>query len=302
MRVVIGGGSGFVGRELTRFLCKSGHEVTIISRQPGPGRITWADLESSGLPPCEGAVNLAGENFMHPLRWWNESFKKDLFSSRIDTTRSLAKAIASSSSPPRAWVLVTGVACYKPSQTMQYTEETEWNPFNLFSLLVKEWEAAGSLPENVARNTRHVVVRSGLVLGADGGAIKQMLPPFRLGLGGPLGSGQQPFPWIHVADLAGIIARSLEPPSKPVPSIPEIYNGVAPAQNTNYEFTKALGRVLRRPAVLPAPRLVLQALLGVERAAVLTEGQWVLPKRTLESGYEFQYLNLESALKEIVRS
>nr|XP_023688407.1 epimerase family protein SDR39U1 isoform X4 [Paramormyrops kingsleyae] len=239
---------------------------------------------------------------MHPLRWWNESFKKDLFSSRIDTTRSLAKAIASSSSPPRAWVLVTGVACYKPSQTMQYTEETEWNPFNLFSLLVKEWEAAGSLPENVARNTRHVVVRSGLVLGADGGAIKQMLPPFRLGLGGPLGSGQQPFPWIHVADLAGIIARSLEPPSKPVPSIPEIYNGVAPAQNTNYEFTKALGRVLRRPAVLPAPRLVLQALLGVERAAVLTEGQWVLPKRTLESGYEFQYLNLESALKEIVRS
>lgn len=141
----------------------------------------------------------------------------------------------------------------------------------------------------------------GLVLGAGGGAVKQMLPPFRLGLGGPLGSGQQPCPWIHVADLAGIIAHSLEPPPKPVPSVPEIYNGVAPALNTNYEFTKALGRVLRRPTVLPAPRLVLQALLGAERAAVLTEGQWVLPKRTLESGYEFQYLSLESALKEIVR-
>ncbi|KAL4657227.1 epimerase family protein SDR39U1 [Arapaima gigas] len=302
MRVLIGGGSGFVGRELTQVLRSQGHEVTIVSQQPGPGRITWADLERDGLPPCDGAVNLAGENLMNPLRRWNESYKKDLFSSRIDTTRSLVKAIASSSSPPKSWVLVTGVACYKPSQTAEYSEDSELTPYDFLSKLVKEWEGTGHLPENVAHNTRQVIIRSGLVLGRSGGAMKQMLTPFWLGLGGMLGSGQQPFPWIHVADLAGIIACSLEPSSDPSRSSPELYNGVAPARNTNYEFTKALGQALHRPTLFSVPGFVIRALLGAERALVLTEGQWVIPKKTIESGYKFQYPDLKSALQEVVGS
>ncbi|XP_018613611.2 epimerase family protein SDR39U1 [Scleropages formosus] len=302
MRVLIGGGSGFVGRELTQLLRRKGHEVTIISRQPGPGRITWADLECGGLPPCEGAVNLAGEILLNPFRRWNESYKKELFSSRIDTTRSLVQAIASSSSPPKSWVLVTGVACYKPSRTAEYSEESEWTPYDFLSKLVKEWEGTGRLPENVAQNTRQVIIRAGVVLGRNGGAMKQMLTPFWLGLGGTLGSGQQPFPWIHVADLAGIIARSLEPSPDPTISAPEIYNGVAPAHNTNYEFTKALGQALQRPTLFPVPGIVIRALLGAERAVVLTEGQWVTPKKTLETGYKFQYPDLGSALQEIVGS
>lgn len=302
MKVLIGGGSGFVGRELTRLLRTKGHEVTVISRQPGPGKITWNELESDGLPSCDGAVNLAGENLMNPLRWWNESYKNDLFSSRIDTTKALAKAISASSSPPRSWVLVSGAACYKPSLTAEYPEDSEWTPFDLLSKLVKEWEAAAELPEPVAKTTNQVVIRPGAVLGRDGGAIKQMWLPFWLGVGGTLGSGQQPFPWIHVTDLAGIIAHFLETPSEapPTTTSPQIFNGVAPALNTNYEFTKEFGRILKRPTVFPVPGFVMNAALGSERAVVLTQGQKVIPKRTLEAGYRYKYPDLSSALKQIV--
>uniref|UniRef100_A0A8C4ZGE5 Short chain dehydrogenase/reductase family 39U, member 1 n=1 Tax=Gadus morhua TaxID=8049 RepID=A0A8C4ZGE5_GADMO len=300
------GGSGFVGRELTRLLGKHGHEVTLISRKPGPGRITWAQLQSDGLPPCDGAVNLSGESILNPMRWWNESYRKDVFSSRIDTTRTLAHAIAASPNPPRSWVLITGVACYKPSLTAEYIEDSEWTPFDLLSRLVKEWEAAALLPENVAQTTKQVVIRPGVVLGRDGGAMKQMLLPFWLGLGGTLGPGTQPFPWIHVRDLAGVIAHSLGPGSSPdgpdVRPGAQVLNGVAPAQNTNYEFTKELGRALGRPTVFPVPAFVLNAMLGSERALVLTHGQRVTPKRTLETGYQYQYPDLGSALKEILFS
>uniref|UniRef100_A0A3P9J620 Short chain dehydrogenase/reductase family 39U, member 1 n=1 Tax=Oryzias latipes TaxID=8090 RepID=A0A3P9J620_ORYLA len=303
MRVLIGGGSGFVGRELTHLLRSKGHEVTVISRQPGPGKITWSDLKSKGLPPCEGAVNLSGENLMNPLRWWNESYKKDLFSSRIDTTKALSEAIAAAACPPHCWVLVSGVACYKPSLTAEYTEDSEWTPFDFLSKLVKEWEAAALLPQSVAKTTRQVIVRPGAVLGRDGGAMKQMLLPFWLGLGGTLGSGRQPFPWIHVSDLAGIIAHALETPvdSAALPP-PQVYNGVAPALNTNYEFTKELGRLMRRPTIFPVPAFAMNALIGSERAVILTEGQRVIPERTLESGFQYQYPDLTSALKQILGS
>ncbi|XP_063074544.1 epimerase family protein SDR39U1 [Engraulis encrasicolus] len=302
MRVLIGGGTGFVGRELTKLLRQKGHEVTVISRQAGPGKITWADVESGGLPPCDGAVNLAGENIMNPLRWWNDSYKSDLFSSRVGTTKTLAQAIASSPSPPHTWVLVSGVACYRPSQATQYTEETEWTPFDLLSRLVKEWEGAAKLPDEIAKNTRQVVVRPGAVLGRDGGAMAQMLTPFWFGVGGPLGSGRQPFPWIHVSDLAGIIAHALDPSTQLPADQPVVLNGVAPAQVTNYEFTKELGRIMRRPTIIPVPGFALDVMLGTERAVILTQGQKVVPKRTLETGFSYQFSDISSALRQIVGS
>ncbi|XP_076829793.1 epimerase family protein SDR39U1 [Brachyhypopomus gauderio] len=302
MRVLIGGGSGFVGRELVQLLKGKGYEVTIISRQPGPGRMTWADLQSGGLPQCEGVVNLAGENILNPMRWWNNHYKKDLFSSRVDTTRALAQAIISSPSPPHSWVLITGVACYKPCLQTQYTEESKWVPFDFLSQLVKDWEEAGHLPENVAKATRQVVIRPGCVLGRDGGAMKQMLTPFRLGLGGSLGSGRQPFPWIHISDLVGIIAQGLEPSRSPPSPHPQVFNGVAPSLNTNYEFTKELGSLLKRPTIFPVPGFFLDTVLGSERAVILTQGQRVVPKQTLESGYKFQYPDLRSALQEIIQN
>lgn len=144
------------------------------------------------------------------------------------------------------------------------------------------------------------VFPSGVVLGRGGGAIKQMLTPFWLGLGGTLGSGSQPFPWIHVSDLAGIIVHSLNLSGLSASSQHEVFNGVAPALNTNREFTQELGRLLKRPTLLPVPEFLLRATLGSERAAILTEGQRVIPKRTLESGYQFGYPDLTSALQEIL--
>nr|XP_060636103.1 epimerase family protein SDR39U1 [Anolis sagrei ordinatus] len=294
MRVLVGGGSGFVGRALTRLLKDRGHEVTLVSRSPGKNRVTWDELSRLGLPPCEGVVNLSGENVLNPLRRWNESFCQEVVASRIETTKALAKAIAGAEHPPQAWVLVTGVGYYRPSHTTKYTEDSPGGDFDFFSRLVTRWEAVARIPGDV---TRQAVVRSGVVLGRDGGAIAQMLWPFRLGLGGPIASGRQPFPWIHVADLAGILAHALEREG-----VSGILNGVSPTAvtTTNKDFAQAMGSVLRRPALLPLPGFAVSAIFGPERSIMLLEGQRVEPKRTLESGYCFAFPDLPSALRDIL--
>ncbi|XP_028934041.1 epimerase family protein SDR39U1 isoform X2 [Ornithorhynchus anatinus] len=151
MRVVVGGGSGFVGSALGRLLRGRGHVLTLVSRRAGPQRITWDELGASGLPPCDAAVNLAGENVLNPLRRWNEAFQREVLSSRLETTRTLAKAIASAAQPPRAWVLVTGVGYYRPSPTAEYHEDSPGGDFDFFSRLVSEWEAAAEVPEDSTR-------------------------------------------------------------------------------------------------------------------------------------------------------
>ncbi|XP_040824477.1 epimerase family protein SDR39U1 isoform X2 [Ochotona curzoniae] len=291
MRVLVGGGTGFVGTALTQLLRARGHEVTLVSRQPGPSRITWDALAKSGLPSCDAVVNLAGENILNPLRRWNETFQKEVVQSRLESTQMLAKAITEAPQPPQAWVLVT--AYYRPSLTAEYDEDSPGGDFDFFSNLVTRWEAAARLP---GHSTRQVVVRSGVVLGRGGGAIGHMLLPFRLGLGGPIGSGQQFFPWIHIVDLAGIVAHALE-----ANHVQGILNGVAPAPTTtNADFARALASALGRPAFIPLPSIVVQAVFGRERAIMLLEGQKVVPRRTLATGYQYSFPELGAALKEVV--
>ncbi|KFP27353.1 Epimerase family protein SDR39U1, partial [Colius striatus] len=179
------------------------------------------ELARSGLPLCDAVVNLAGENILNPFRRWSDTFCREIISSRVETTKTLAKAIADAKQPPHAWVLVTGVGYYRPSPTAEYTEDSPGGDFDFFSRLVSSWEAAAAIPGSPARA---VVVRSGVVLGRGGGAISHMLWPFRLGLGGPLGSGLQPFPWIHIRDLVGIVCHALESES-----LQGILNGVSPS-------------------------------------------------------------------------
>lgn len=267
--------------------------MTVISRKPGPGRVTWEDLAASGLPHCDAVVNLAGENILNPLRRWNNTFQKEVLNSRLETTQLLAGAITKAPQPPQAWVLVTGVAYYQPSPTAEYDEDSPGGNFDFFSNLVAKWEAAARLPGD---STRQVVVRSGVVLGRGGGAIGHMLLPFSLGLGGPIGSGHQFFPWIHLQDLAGILVHALE-----ARHVQGVLNGVAPASTTtNAEFAQALGAALGRPAFIPLPSAVVRAVFGRERAIMLLEGQKVVPRRTLAAGYQYSFPELQGALKEVV--
>ncbi|NXT77802.1 D39U1 protein, partial [Zapornia atra] len=183
---------------------------------------------------------------------------------------------------------------YRPSPTAEYTEDSPGGNFDFFSRLVSSWESAARIPGSP---TRGVVVRSGIVLGQGGGAISQMLWPFQLGLGGPLGSGVQPFPWIHIRDLTGIVCHALESEC-----LQGILNGVSPSSSvtSNGTFAQELAAALGRPALLPVPAWAVRAVFGAERAAMLLEGPRVVPKHTLESGYQFIFPDLSEALKDIV--
>ncbi|XP_038077539.1 epimerase family protein SDR39U1-like [Patiria miniata] len=293
MFVLLGGGSGFVGTAIRRLLLQRGHSVQLVSRSAGKDKITWNQLRKEGLPECDAVVSLSGENILNPLRRWTESFKQEVTDSRVKTTAALAKAIADASKPPKVFVSTSGVGYYTPSLTAEYTEDSPGGDSDFLARLCTEWENSAKLPDSHS-HVRQVIIRTGVVLGRDGGAIQQMIWPFWLGVGGIMGSGNQYFPWIHIDDIAGIFVHAIESPN-----CPPVLNGTAPTPVTNREFTKAFGSALCRPTVLPAPGFAINWAFGAERAVMLLEGQKVLPKRTLESGYEFQYPTIEQALKNV---
>ncbi|XP_046328187.2 epimerase family protein SDR39U1-like [Haliotis rufescens] len=289
MSVLIGGGSGFIGRHLTRLLIENGYKVTVVSRQTGPDKITWNDLNRNGLPEgCTAVVSMAGENILNPKKRWTPEFKEEVYNSRVSSTKALASAISAASKAPEVFISMSGVAYYPPSVTAEYTEDSPGGDYDFLSRLTTDWEAAARLPNSI--NVRQVTVRSGVVLGRDGGMVQQMFVPFFLGVGGRVGSGSQWLPWIHVADIAGLFTHAILNPN-----VKGILNGVAPEAATNSDFTKAFASAMWRPALFPVPGFVMNFVFGEERGKVILEGQKVLPKRTLESGYEFVYPDLKSA-------
>lgn len=291
--VVLGGGSGFVGKAVARKLKKHGYKVVIISRKPGVSSMTWSDLQKDGLPPCVAVFSVAGQNVLDPTRRWTPGFKQNVWASRVNTTKALARIIDSMEHPPKVFVTMSGVGYYKPSETEEYTEDSAGGDFDFLSNLCTDWEAAGKLENS---KTRHVIIRSGIVLGRRGGMIQQLFLPFYLGLGGPVGSGKQFMPWIHIEDLVGLFIHAIENEN-----VKGILNGVAPHVVTNGEFSKAFGRALWRPVLIPLPAAVVNLLFGAERAKMMVEGQKVIPKRTLESGFRFKFTNITSACKEFSR-
>lgn len=293
MKVLVGGGTGFIGKALVGTLKQAGHDVTIISRTKAPGRISWNDVSKSPLPKCDAVVNLAGENILNPLRRWNEGFLHDLRQSRIETTKTLARKIADATNPPKVFVSSSAVGYYPPSDTMEYTEDCPPSSFDTLAQLCSDWEDSANLPDGC--NTRVVKIRIGVVLGRNGGVIQQTIWPYWLGLGGVIGSGKQYFPWIHLDDMTGIITHALDNEH-----VAGVLNGVAPEIVTNEGFTKEYARALWRPAVIPAPSFVFNLIYGNERAKLLLEGQKVIPKRTLELGYKFKFPQLKGALANIV--
>jgi uncharacterized protein len=288
MRILVGGGTGFIGSALSQALSKRGDEVLLLSRQAGPGRISWESLKAEGLPPCDAVVNLAGANVF--AKRWTESYKREIFSSRIDTACLLARAIRQATTPPRAFVAASAIAYYPCDPQVDF-DETGPVGNSFLSLLTAQWERSSELPANCP--TARSLLRIGVALGKGGGAISRMLPPFRLGLGGAVGSGKQPFCWIHLRDLVALILFCIDQ------RLSGPFNAVAPQLVSATDFARTLGRVLHKPSWLRMPGWAVKLLLG-ERASLLLESPRVIPKRALEVGFHFQFPELKSALIDVI--
>lgn len=290
--VVIGGGTGFIGSQLIKSLSLEGISCTCISRMPGPNRISWNDLESYGLPENTSAViNVAGQNVLDPMQRWTPGFKQNVRNSRVKTTKALADSIQNTKAT--VFATISGVAYYKPNGTV-YTEESKCESYDFLSRLSHDWEEAAKLPED--SNIRQVTIRSGVVLGRNGGMIKQIYLPFFFGLGGSIGSGTQYMPWIHITDLVCMFIFALKNSN-----VHGILNGVAPQLITNQKFTKEFAAAMKRPAFIPLPSFLLKILFSEERAKIMLEGQKVLPKRVTKLGFQYQYPNIENVCKQLVQ-
>jgi len=302
MRLLLLGCSGFVGRELVPFLLELGHSITLVSRrsQPFPAlasdrlqclKLDPADPASwqqdalrQALAAAEGVVNLAGEPIAD--RRWTAEHLERLVTSRVRTTELLVEAMALLPQPPSVLVNGSAVGYYGTSADERFGEAAAAGADVLGQLCLR-WEAAARA---VPSATRLVILRIGIVLGPDGGALGKMLPVFRAGFGGPVGSGRQWMSWIHRHDLCRLIANALEDSA-----YGGVYNAVAPEPARMADFAAALGRSLGRPSLLPVPGAILKLLLG-DGAQVVLEGQQVLPERLAAQGFRYQYPDLSAAL------
>jgi hypothetical protein len=297
--IVLAGGSGFLGRKLAARFEGDGLEVLTLTRRPRPEVRTdvfWkpgvtAAQWAQRLEGAHALFNLAGENLGE--RRWTDARKRALADSRIAATRSLVDAIRRCRVPPRVFVSSSAVGYYGAHGDEHVTERTPHGSDALAQLCVA-WEREAS---EIAgdRRTRLAITRSGLVMSPDGGALKEMLLPFRLGLGATLGSGRQFWPWIHIDDWVELAAWLVA-----TDSARGVFNLTAPHPVTNREFTKALARVIHRPALFRAPGFALKLILGEFAEFVLT-GQRALPAHAESLGFQFKFRQLESALRDLLR-
>jgi uncharacterized protein len=295
MKVIVAGGTGFLGKPLVEAVRAEGHDVRVLTRSAkAPGEVGWTPDGGVGpwLASLEGAeviVNLAGAGIADTR--WTAARKREIAESRLLATRSLVAAAGSLASPPRVFVSASAVGYYGARGAETLTEEA--GPGSDFLGTVgREWEEAAQ-PVTV-HGTRLAIVRTGLVLAADGGALGQMLLPFRLGIGGRLGSGRQYMSWIHRDDWVRLVRWLIDEADAQGP-----FNATAPEPVTNAEFTRALGRALHRPAILPVPGFALKVLFGELAGPLLLEGQRAVPAKARALGFTFAYPDLDTALAAI---
>jgi uncharacterized protein (TIGR01777 family) len=292
MRIVVAGGTGFLGNGLVEQLRSQRHAVSVLTRQPqAPHHVRWdphGSLEgwTHVLEDADAVVNLAGA----PIgKRWTAAHKRAMWNSRVRVTRTLVAGMMSVRRVPAVLLNASAVGVYGPAGDEPLTEESRTGTGFLASL-GREWEKEALA---AAPHARVVLLRSGIALDKTDGALPQMALPFHFFVGGPLGSGRQYISWIHRDDWIAMVCWALSTSAVSGP-----LNVTAPNPATNLEFSRALGRALRRPAMMPAPALALRALLGEMADAILT-GQRVLPAKAHELGFTFQYPLLEEALREI---
>lgn len=289
MRILISGGSGFIGQALAKVLQQRGDDVVIWSRNPG-ARAGWVDRLDKIGEPVDAVVNLAGAGIVD--RRWSASRKQLLRDSRIQTTAQLVDWMAGQASRPK--VLISGSAIgYYGSQASGELDEASPPVKGFTHQLCADWETEALKAE--ALGVRVCLIRTGVVLGSSGGALKKMLPPFQLGLGGPIGTGQQWMSWIHLDDETGAICWLLDHSD-----LQGAFNLTAPEAVTNSVFSTTLGGVLRRLAFFRVPAVVMKLMLG-EASELLLEGQCVKPAALQKAGYQFRYPALKPALENLLR-
>jgi uncharacterized protein (TIGR01777 family) len=300
MHVSLTGATGLIGSRLAAALLVRGDAVTVLSRNPERARAALGDVEAHAWNPVAGpapvealngrdaVVHLAGETLSQ--RWTAES-RRAIQDSRVLGTRNLVAGLRDADPRPRTLVCASGVGYYGPCGDERVTEDSApGSDFGARLCVAWEREAAAARELGI----RVVSMRTAVVLDSDGGAMAKMLPFFRLGIGGPVAGGRQYLPWIHVDDIVDMYLAAIDDGEWDGP-----FNASAPEPPTNRDFSRALGRALHRPAVLPVPGFALQLLYG-DMAQIVTTGQRAVPARALERGYSFRHTDLEAALRDAV--
>ncbi len=302
MKVIITGGTGLIGAALASSLAADRHDVIVLSRSPQkatnlPGSVqvvAWDGRSAKGwgrlADGADAMINLAGESIAEGR--WTPERKRRIEQSRLEAGQAVVEAIQAATQKPGVLVQSSAVGYYGPGDNREIPEDTP--PGNDFLARVcVAWEASTAAVE--ALGVRRVIIRTGIVLSAAGGALPRLLLPFKLGVGGPLGRGEQPFPWIHLDDEVAAIRFLLEHPTASGP-----FNLTAPQSLTNAQFGQVLAKVLRRPALLPTPAFALKLAFG-EMASALLEGQQAVPRRLQELGFQFKYPQAAGALENLVK-
>lgn len=297
MRILITGGTGFIGKALCQALLGAGHRLWVLTRRPqvvqqriGSGVVALADLSAwtQGMA-FDAIINLAGEPIM--ARRWSPARKQVLWGSRVTLTQQLIGRMAEAEVKPRVLISGSAIGFYGDRGDQPLTESAERGT-GFGHELCAAWEAAALDAESLG--VRVCLLRTGLVVGRQGGFLKPMLLPFRLGLGGRLGDGQQWMSWIHLADHVALTLFLLE-----TASVNGVFNATAPQPVTNRAFTQTLAQLLHRPALLPLPAWLLKLAAG-EMAELLLASQRVLPERALASGFRFSHETLQAALEDVL--
>jgi uncharacterized protein (TIGR01777 family) len=279
--IVITGASGFVGINLTKMFQNEGYNVIAVNRKD----LHNIEKLTSLIDGAKAIINLAGANI---IGRWSDEYKKLLYSSRLDTTTALIKAIEKSQNKPEIFISTSAVGIYANKRT--YNEENSEYADDFLANLCKDWE--NKALEANSFGVRTVIFRFGIVMG-DGGALAKMLLPFKLGVGGTIGDGSQAFSFVHIKDLVKAYKFALEN------ELSGAYNLTAPIPTTNKGLTKALGASLHRPTIFPVPEFILRLIFG-EGAKVLTDGQSVVPKRLMDTGFEFEFQTIEETIENLV--
>ena len=299
MKIVIAGGTGFLGRPLAERLISEGHDVVILTRSAARSGArsraeVWSPDGSAGawanvIDGADAVVNLAGESIAE--RRWSAAHKQHILDSRVRATRSLVAAIASAGRPPSVFVSGSAVGYYGALGDELAVETTPAGS-DFLAQVCQQWEAEAH--RAASPRTRVVCIRTGLVLEGDGGALRQMLLPFKFGAGGLVGSGRQYWPWIHRTDWIELVRWAMRTDAAAGP-----LNATAPNPVRNADFAHALGRALHRPSFMPAPAFALRLMLGEMADALLLSGQRAVPATAETLGFSFKYARVDDALGAI---